>query len=93
MVDNIFAAEHLGSTDCDRAAKCRALAAAAGALAIEATTPKSRGAYRDIQKEWLRLANEIERSRSKPQSEKESTAVADFLKRGGKVANFREPFR
>ena len=55
------AAEFLGSDGPERARKCRQLAAEADGLAAGAINPESRKSYLDLKRQWLDLADEIEK--------------------------------
>jgi len=85
MADTKVSYEFLGTTNSERAARCRALALAPGQLAAEAANSHSRKTHFDMQKRWNRLAEEFD-GRIKPQSEAQLEALADFMNRGGHVA-------
>ena len=61
MPDIRIAAEFLGSTRVERAEKCRQFGAEAGALAADAINPETRKVYLDLKRQWLELADEIEK--------------------------------
>ena len=61
MPDIRIAAEFLGSNGPERAEKCRELAGEANALATDAINPESRKGYLDLKRQWLELADEIEK--------------------------------
>ena len=45
----------------ERVEKCRQFGTEAGALAADAINPESRKAYLDLKRQWLELADEIEK--------------------------------
>jgi hypothetical protein len=61
MPDIRIAAEFLGSNGVERVEKCRQFGAEAGALAADAINPELRNAYLDLRRQWLELADEIEK--------------------------------